>query len=126
MLEHYRRCKNTFYALGVVTFLTPLCIFAGIAFKYYKEAQSIKFLIIMAVAAGVLFLVDCIRHAKFRASAWVLLTGLVYVANTTTLQLAVYITTGCVILDEFVFTPLYKHYTLKYKMRKEIEITKEE
>lgn len=106
-----------FFVISAVTVLAPLVTFGILV--YISNAKVI--MIAMLAAALILFLVDLLRHAKVRASMWVIMLGIVLTADSTKMLVFVAVTTGCVLLDEYVFWPLHCRYRLKRKINKEID-----
>lgn len=125
-LRKYKRLSVLFSVLSALFFLAPFVGFAIIGFQAYQNAFEFRFLIGCVIAAGFLFIVDLVRRSHFRTVAWILLIGIVSVCQIEILRLMIYIAGGCVLIDDFVFSPLAKHYKFKYKTRKEIELAKEE
>ena len=117
----YRRLAIAFYILSTLAFLAPLVTYFVIGILSEPTNAQIKSLIACGVACLFFFIIDLIRHGKYRTVAWTLLTAICIVCNAYRVQWCIFITTGCVILDELVFTPLRKHYWSKAKINNEID-----
>lgn len=118
MTRKYRRLSILFYILAMLCFLVPMAVFGVIALSAYTTS---KIMIICLVAASVLFLIDLLRHGKYRLSTWLILTGLVTCASLPMVQLAILVTTAGVFLDDLVFTPLHRHYAQLTVINREID-----
>lgn len=119
--KKYYSLSVVFWIISSLLLITPMVTFGVIGIMAYQAAAAYKFLIACAVGAGVLTIADLIRHAKISSAIWLLLLGIVAVANIGTVLTAVSITTGCVILDEFVIMPLYRMFRNKFVINKEID-----
>ena len=79
-----------------------------------KEALGITI-----VVSAIFFFANLILKYHIRSTVWILLIG-IYIAlkDITTLLIIISV---CTVLDEFLVTPLYKHYKERYKINKEID-----
>lgn len=118
MTKKYRRLSALFYILAMLCFLVPMGVFGGMALAAY---QTSKVLITCVIGAAILFLIDLLRHGKYRMSTWLLLTGLVFTASLPMVQLAVAVTCAGVFLDDVVFSPLHRKYKRLAEINKEID-----
>ncbi len=116
-----RRMAALFYVLSTLAFLAPLVTYFVIGILSEPTNAQIKSLIACGVACLFFFLIDLIRHGKYRTVAWTLLTAICIVCDAYRVQWCIFITTGCVILDELVFIPLRKHFWSKAKINREID-----
>lgn len=119
MTRKYHIWSIIFWILGALCFIAPMVSYVIIGYISFQDNNHM--LLICGLLAFVVFIIDCFRHAKSRVSTWLLLTGLVFVANLSTIQLAVSITMIGVFLDSLIFTPLYNYCRNKYVINKEID-----
>lgn len=102
-------------------FLSILITFLPIIIFYIKgwilgDAYSKTTLGITFTACLILSVISIIMKFKCRTMVWVMLLG-IYTAlgNIQTILITLLI---CTLLDEFLITPLYKHYKQQYQFRK--------
>lgn len=117
----YRRLAVAFYILSVIAFLAPLGTFGVIAWINHPSTVQMRALIACGIAAFFFFIIDLFRRGKFRTVAWAMLTAICIVCDAYHVQWCIFITAGCVILDELVFTPLKRHFWSKAKINGEID-----
>lgn len=119
--KKYLKLSVVFYILSTVCFIAPLAVTAIMAYASHPSELQLRILIGFTVSAVIFFIIDLFRRGHFRATAWLMLTAIIVVCNMDLVQWCVYVTTGCVILDEFVFLPLRRHFLLKVKINREID-----
>lgn len=117
----YRRLAVAFYVLSTISFLTPLCVFGVIAWINHPTSAQMRALIACAIAAFFFFIIDLFRKGKFRTVGWAILTAVCIVCDAYHVQWCIFITAGCVVLDELVFTPLKRLFWGKAKINHEID-----
>ena len=110
--------KNIFHLLSWILAFAPILIWTGIALAKSNDVTK-QALAITIVVSAIFFFANLILKYHIRSTVWILLIG-IYVAlrNITPLLIIIAI---CTILDEFLVTPLYKHYRDRYKINKEID-----
>lgn len=113
-----KRKKNIFHLLSWILAFLPITIWLGIAMAKSTEVTK-QALGLTIVVSGLFFLANLILKYHIRSTVWILLIG-IYIAlkDITTLLIIIAV---CTILDEFLVTPLYKHYRDRYKINKEID-----
>jgi len=113
-----KRKKNIFHLLSWILAFLPITIWLAIAMAKSTEVTK-QALGLTIVVSGLFFLANLILKFHIRSTVWILLIG-IYIAlrDITTLLIVISI---CTILDEFLVTPLYKHYRDRYKINKEID-----
>lgn len=118
---HYRRLAVLFYALSVIAFLTPLATFGIIAAMNRPSTVQLRCMIACGVAAFLFFIIDLFRKGKFRTVGWLILTAVCICCDAYRVQLCIFVTTGCVILDELIFSPLKSLFVQKARINHEID-----
>lgn len=107
-----------FLSLSVMVTILPILIYCGIGFAA-GEVHAKLVLGIALTAALLLTVVNIILKWHMRSIVWIAVLGIYYcLGNIMVLLIIVAVGT---ILDEFLFTPLYKHYHAKVKINKEID-----
>ena len=112
--KKYLICKIA----SIILLFLPLLIFLILAFIQGTTTQKISLgvgvtLTAIFTAANVLFKIAP------RSSIWILIIALTVVLDK--IQIVIYITGACVILEECVTSRLESYYLQKYKINKEID-----
>ena len=118
MTNKYKNIYRTFKLLSWAVTILPLVVYFVIAFS---KAEIVHKLAIGSMLTIVLILtvINIIGKLQLRSPLFLLLIG-IYVGLGQILTPLV-ITTCGVVLDEFIFTPLYKKYKQLYVINKEID-----
>lgn len=118
MTNKYKKLYETFKILSWSVTILPLVVYFVIAFS---KAEIVHKLAIGSMLTIVLILtvINVIGKLQLRSPLFLLLIG-IYVGLGQILTPLV-ITTCGVVLDEFIFTPLYKKYKQLYVINKEID-----
>ena len=118
MTNKYKNIYRTFKLLSWAVTILPLVVYFVIAFS---KAEIVHKLAIGSIVTIVLILtvINIIGKLQLRSPLFLLLIG-IYVGLGQILTPLV-ITSCGVVLDEFIFTPLYKKYKQLYIINKEID-----
>ena len=111
---NYILCKT----LSILMTLIPLVIYVIKGFCEGTPGSKVT-LGVCFTTALILTIINVVFKYHMRSTIWILMIGLyVAVDNIIPLLIILAITT---IIDEFILTPLAKHYREKYKINKEID-----
>lgn len=112
--NNYILCKT----LSILMTLIPLVIYTIKGFCEGTPASKVT-LGVCFTTALILTIINVVFKYHMRSTIWILMIGLyVAVDNIIPLLIILAITT---ILDEFILTPLSRHYKAKYTINKEID-----
>lgn len=121
MSKETRKYKNLsilFLALSILVLVAPLAYYSIVGF--IEGETSEKFTLGMTfVIAAILFVINILFKFHIRSTIWILVLG-IYFCLDNILPLIFMVAVGN-ILDEFLFTPLHKHYKSKASINKEID-----
>lgn len=121
MSKETRKYKNLsilFLALSILVLVAPLAYYSVVGF--IEGETSEKFTLGMTfVIAAILFVINILFKFHIRSTIWILVLG-IYFCLDNILPLIFMVAVGN-ILDEFLFTPLHKHYKSKASINKEID-----
>ena len=111
---NYILCKT----LSILMTLIPLVIYTIKGFCEGTQGSKVT-LGVCFTTALILTIINVVFKYHMRSTIWILMIGLyVAVDNIIPLLIILAITT---ILDEFILTPLSRHYKAKYTINKEID-----
>ena len=111
---NYILCKT----LSILMTLIPLVIYTIKGFCEGTPGSKVT-LGVCFTTALILTIINVVFKYHMRSTIWILIIGLyVAVDNIIPLLIILAITT---ILDEFILTPLSRHYKTKYTINKEID-----
>lgn len=116
--KKYRTLTIIFTILSFTATIGPLIVFFAIGFSKSDTGEKVV-LTGAAIAAIILTLVSVLLKYRIRSTIFILLMALYSILNDISTCLLV-ISIG-VILDEFLFTPLQKRFSGKYKINAEID-----
>ena len=112
--NNYILCRT----LSILMTLIPLVIYTIKGFCEGTPASKVT-LGVCFTTALILTIINVVFKYHMRSTIWILMIGLyVAVDNIIPLLIILAITT---ILDEFILTPLSRHYKAKYTINKEID-----
>lgn len=118
--EHTKKLHTTSILLGLFSFMlcyVPLLVAIITGFTYESEAGKVA-LSISCIVALILSLINLVAKYSIRSTMWVLLLGTYCVLdNVMPYLIAIAV---CTIIDEFVVSPLHKHYKNLYTINNEI------
>lgn len=121
MSKETRKYKNLsilFLALSILVLVAPLAYYSVVGFIEGETTE--KFTLGMTfVIAAILFVINILFKFHIRSTIWILVLG-IYFCLDNILPLIFMVAIGN-ILDEFLFTPLHKHYKSKASINKEID-----
>ena len=121
MSKETRKYKNLsilFLALSILVLVAPLAYYSVVGFIEGETTE--KFTLGMTfVIAAILFVINILFKFHIRSTIWILVLG-IYFCLDNILPLIFMVAVGN-ILDEFLLTPLHKHYKSKASINKEID-----
>lgn len=120
MTKRYKRLYATFKFLSILFGLAPLCYAVVTSFGSSAASTTDKVsLSVCIIAAALIYLVNLVFKYHIKSALWFIVLGVhTCIGNIGDILL---ITGICCIVDEFVLTPVYKHYKEKYSINKEID-----
>ena len=121
MSKETRKYKNLsilFLALSILVLVAPLAYYSVVGFIEGETTEKFT-LGLTFVIASILFVINILFKFHIRSTIWVLVLG-IYFCLDNILPLIFMVAIGN-ILDEFLFTPLHKHYKSKASINKEID-----
>ena len=114
----YKTLSILFLALSILVLVAPLAYYSIVGFIEGETTE--KFTLGMTfVIAAILFVINILFKFHIRSTIWILVLG-IYFCLDNILPLIFMVAVGN-ILDEFLFTPLHKHYKSKASINKEID-----
>lgn len=121
MSKETRKYKNLsilFLALSILVLVAPLAYYSIVGFIEGETTEKFTLGLTFVIAA-ILFVINILFKFHIRSTIWVLVLG-IYFCLDNILPLIFMVAIGN-ILDEFLFTPLHKHYKSKASINKEID-----
>lgn len=121
MSKETRKYKNLsilFLALSILVLVAPLAYYSIEGFIEGETTEKFTLGLTFVIAA-ILFVINILFKFHIRSTIWVLVLG-IYFCLDNILPLIFMVAIGN-ILDEFLFTPLHKHYKSKASINKEID-----
>lgn len=121
MSKETRKYKNLsilFLALSILVLIAPLAYYSIEGFIEGETTEKFTLGLTFVIAA-ILFVINILFKFHIRSTIWVLVLG-IYFCLDNILPLIFMVAIGN-ILDEFLFTPLHKHYKSKASINKEID-----
>lgn len=121
MSKETRKYKNLsilFLALSILVLVAPLAYYSVVGFIDGETTEKFTLGLTFVIAA-ILFVINILFKFHIRSTIWVLVLG-IYFCLDNILPLIFMVAIGN-ILDEFLFTPLHKHYKSKASINKEID-----
>lgn len=117
--QKYRQLYWIFRTLSIASVVVPLVVFIimGYADGGIQTAQKVT-LSFTVVGALVLTTISFLSKRHIRSTVFILLLGIYAVVQK--MEVVLITISVCVMADEFIFTPIYKKYGSKLKIRKEI------
>ena len=116
--KRYSHYALLFHLLSVLVLLLPLAYYAVLGFIHGETVEKFTLGCTFAIACC-LVAANVIFKYHIRSTVWVLVLGIYFcLDNIQTLLIMVAVGT---ILDEFVLTPLYKSYSKKAGINREID-----
>ena len=121
MSKETRKYKNLsilFLALSILVLVAPLAYYSVVGFIEGETTEKFTLGLTFVIAA-ILFVINILFKFHIRSTIWILVLG-IYFCLDSILPLIFMVAVGN-ILDEFLFTPLHKHYKSKASINKEID-----
>ena len=118
MTKKYKTLYILFKIMSILIIFVPLTIYIIKGFTIAQPTQ--KFILSAALIICIILTgINILLKMNIRSTLWVLVLGIYFcLESIQDLLLCIAIST---ILDEFIFTPLYKNYKSKYSINKEID-----
>lgn len=114
----YKTLSILFLALSILVLVAPLAYYSIVGFIEGETTEKFT-LGLTFVIVSILFVINILFKFHIRSTIWVLVLG-IYFCLDNILPLIFMVAIGN-ILDEFLFTPLHKHYKSKASINKEID-----
>lgn len=121
MSKETRKYKNLsilFLALSILVLVAPLAYYSVVGFIEGETTEKFTLGLTFVITA-ILFVINILFKFHIRSTIWVLVLG-IYFCLDNILPLIFMVAVGN-ILDEFLLTPLHKHYKSKASINKEID-----
>lgn len=116
--KRYSHYALIFHLLSILVLLLPLAYYAVLGFIHGETVEKFTLGCTFAIAAC-LVAANVIFKYHIRSTIWILVLGIYFcLDNIQTLLIMVACGT---ILDEFILTPLYKSYSRKAGINREID-----
>ena len=116
--KKYKILSTVFFILSLVVTLFPIAFYVIKAFAEGTTTEKLS-LGCFATVAIRLVLVNLIFKLHLRSALWLLVIG-IYIAVEAIMPLLIMVAVGTV-LDEFLFSPLHKHFKNKASINAEID-----
>jgi len=118
MTKKYKKLKTLFLLCSILCVVGPLVYYTIKAFMQGEQVE--KFVMgMMFIVALIFTAINIFFKCHLRSTIWLVLLGIyVCIDKITALLIVMAITT---LLDELIFTPLYKKYKNLYIINKEID-----
>lgn len=117
--KKYRRLAYLFFILSGLCFFCPFLWFSGIAIMEGVAIHEGFTIAASVLAMGIITVFCTINKIAFKSKIWLIVIMLYFIIDAFIPMLfAVAITQ---LLDEIIFTPLYRFYNAKYMANKEID-----
>lgn len=118
MTKTYRFKKNICLLFSILCSIGPLLLFIGMAFAQAEGKQKLVLSMTM-IAAIIIAVVSFMRKVHLRSTIYIIILGLYFcLDNLIPFILTIAI---CTLLDEILFTPLYKRFKEDYYTNKQID-----
>lgn len=114
----YKALSILFLSLSILILVAPIAYFSIQGFIQGETTEKFT-LGITFVIACILFVINILFKFHIKSTIWILVLG-IYFCLDNILPMIFMLAIGN-ILDEFVFTPLYKRYKNKATINKEID-----
>lgn len=114
----YRNLSILFLILSILVLVAPLAYYSIIGFIEGETTEKFTLGTTFVIAA-ILFVINILFKFHIRSTIWIIVLG-IYFCLDNILPLIFMVAVGN-ILDEFLFTPLHKHYKSKASINKEID-----
>ena len=118
MTNKYKNIYRTFKLLSWAVTILPLVVYFVIAFSKAEIVHKVAIANMLAIVL-ILTVINIVGKLQLRSPLFLLLIG-IYVGLGQILTPLV-ITSCGVVLDEFIFTPIYKKYKQLYVINREID-----
>lgn len=114
----YTNLSILFLALSILVLVAPLAYYSVVGFIEGETTEKFTLGLTFVITA-ILFVINILFKFHIRSTIWVLVLG-IYFCLDNILPLIFMVAVGN-ILDEFLLTPLHKHYKSKASINKEID-----
>lgn len=116
--KKYKALSTIFFLLSIMITIFPLGFYI---IKAFSEGTAMEKLSLgcFATVALILVIVNLIFKLHLRSAIWLLVIG-IYIAIDFIMPLLIMVAIGTIV-DEFVFSPLHKHFKNKASINAEID-----
>ena len=114
----YKSKAIFFFVLSMLATVGPILVFVIWAFVTSETHQKVV-LSMTLIGAAILAALSLIQKLHLRSPVFLILIGLWFVLDKV--MACIIVIALCTVLDELVFWPLYKSYSSKFKINKEID-----
>ena len=114
----YKALSILFLALSILVMVAPLAYYSIQGFIQGETTEKFTLGITFAISC-ILFAINIMFKFHIKSAIWIIVLG-IYFCLDNILPMIFILAVGN-ILDEFVFTPLHKHYKNKAIINKEID-----
>lgn len=118
MTQKYKALKNLFLFCSISCMVGPL-LYYGIKAMIEGEPAEKFTLSLLALTAITICIINIACKIHLRSAIWFMILG-IYICLDNIVSILIVIAI-CTILDEIVFTPLYKKYKELYVINREID-----
>lgn len=119
MTSKYRRLYHLFFLLSIVATFGPCCFGVLMGFLNGSVVSKVS-LGICGVTCLIIAAIAALNKYRPRCIPWLIFIG-IYVCVKDVIPIVVAVSVG-IIIDEFIFTPLTKHYKKRYEMERQGDI----
>lgn len=116
--KKYNLFRYIFLSLSILALSFPLTFYGIMAFIEGTKMEKFTFGVFCMVALGMV-IVNFLMKLKLRSMIWLVVLGIFICLNE--IQTMLIMVAVCTILDEVLFTPLYKYFKRKAQTNKEID-----
>lgn len=116
--KKYRAISIILFWLSIIVTIAPVVVYTAIAF-YNGEVHEKLTLGLTLIVAIILTAINIIFKFHIRSILWIMVLG-IYICLDNIMPLLLVVAVGT-ILDEFILSPLHKHYKNKARINAEID-----
>lgn len=116
--KKYNFFRYFFLSLSIFALSFPLTFYGIMAFIEGTKVEKFTLGVFCCIAVGMV-VVNFLMKLKLRSMIWLIVLGIFVCLNE--IQTMLIMVAVCTILDEVLFTPLYKYFKRKAQTNKEID-----
>lgn len=114
----YNLFRYIFLSLSILALSFPLTFYGIMAFIEGTKVEKFTLGVFCCIAVGMV-VINFLMKLKLRSMIWLIVLGIFICLNE--IQTMLIMVAICTILDEVLFTPLYKYFKRKAQTNKEID-----